>query len=64
MNLNNWISEAKEHWKEFQSTRYQELKESKQLEQELQEAAEQAHLEMSKLEESGFKNHEAWEMLR
>ncbi|MEW8437168.1 MAG: hypothetical protein AB2689_03340 [Candidatus Thiodiazotropha taylori] len=64
MNLNNWISKAKEHWKEFQPTRYQELKESGQLEQALQEAAEQTHLEMSELEEAGFQNHEAWEMVR
>ncbi|MCG7932623.1 MAG: hypothetical protein N0E44_21625 [Candidatus Thiodiazotropha lotti] len=64
MNLNNWISKAKEHWKEFQPTRYQELKESGQLEQALQQAAEQTHLEMSELEEAGYQNHEAWEMVR
>ncbi|MES9942079.1 MAG: hypothetical protein ABW104_12120 [Candidatus Thiodiazotropha sp. 6PLUC2] len=64
MNLHNWISKAKEHWKEFQPTRYQELKESGQLEQALQQAAEQTHLEMSELEEAGYQNHEAWEMVR
>ncbi|MCG8004246.1 MAG: hypothetical protein JAY88_12405 [Candidatus Thiodiazotropha lotti] len=64
MNLNDWISKAKEHWKEFQPTRYQELKESGQLEQALQQAAEQTHLEMSELEEAGYQNHEAWEMVR
>ncbi|MEW8436616.1 MAG: hypothetical protein AB2689_00520 [Candidatus Thiodiazotropha taylori] len=64
MNLHNWISKANEHWKEFQPTRYQELKESGQLEQALQQAAEQTHLEMSELEEAGYQNHEAWEMVR
>ncbi|MCF1458247.1 MAG: hypothetical protein LPH21_12035 [Shewanella sp.] len=64
MNLNNWIRQAKEHWKEFQPTRYKELEKAGTLEQALQQAAEQSHLEMSELEESGFQNHEAWAMVR
>ena len=64
MNLNNWIRQAKEHWKEFQPTRYNELEKAGTLEQALQQAAEQTHLEMSELEESGFQSHEAWEMVR
>ena len=64
MNLNNWINQAREHWKEFQPTRYQELQKAGKLDAALTAAAEQTHQEMSQLESQGFQNHEAWEMTR
>ncbi len=64
MNLQNWISQAREHWKEFQPTLFSQLKESGQLNQALKDAAERTHQEMSELEASGLTTHEAWEMTR
>jgi hypothetical protein len=59
-----WISQARDHWKEHQPTRFRELKKVGKLGQALKEAAELTHREMSQLEAQGFKNHEAWEMVR
>ena len=64
MNLQNWVNQARSHWKEFQPTRYQSLQASNQLETELQKAAELTHQEMSDLESQGYSEHEAWEMVR
>jgi hypothetical protein len=64
MNLNNWINQAEEHWKEFQPTRYKSLKQAGTLDEALRQAAEQTHLEMSELETSGLTTNEAWEMVR
>ena len=64
MNLQNWINQARDHWKEFQPTRFKELKKAGKLEAALKEAAEQTYLEMNELEEQGFQNHEAWDMVR
>ncbi|MCP4992504.1 MAG: hypothetical protein GY934_01775 [Gammaproteobacteria bacterium] len=64
MDFNNWINQAKEHWREFQPARYRELHEAGTLDQALTVAAEQTHREMSQLEDQGFQNHEAWEMVR
>jgi hypothetical protein len=64
MNLQNWVSQARAHWKEFQPKRYAALEKSGKLEATLQEAAERTHQEMSAFEEQGFNNQEAWEMTR
>lgn len=64
MELQNWISEARDHWKQFQPRRYRELQQSGQLAVALRSAAEMTHREMSELEAVGFANHEAWEMVR
>jgi len=64
MHLQNWITQARAHWEEFQPTRHKELKEAGQLEQALQSAADQTHFEISQLENTGFSNQEAWEMTR
>lgn len=64
MNLNVWISQARDHWKEFQPTLFKELKAKNQLGNALRDAAERTHQEMSELEAQGFSNHEAWEMTR
>ncbi len=64
MNLHNWISQARAHWKEFQPTKYKALNEAGKLEQALQYAAEHTHLEVSQLEDSGFQADEAFQMVR
>jgi hypothetical protein len=42
-NLNNWISQAREHWKEHQPTRFRELSKAGKLGKALRDAAEQTH---------------------
>ena len=64
MNLQHWISQAREHWKEHLPNRYKELKAKNQLGNALRQAAEQTHAEMSELEASGMTTHEAWEATR
>ena len=64
MNLESWKSQAASHWRWFQPTRYRELVRKKTLEAALQDAAERTHREMSALEEQGFHEREAWEMVR
>lgn len=59
-----WISQARDHWKEHQPTRFRELKKAGKLDEALKAAAEQTHLEMSQLEAQGYRNHEAWEVVR
>lgn len=64
MNLNNWISLARESWKENNPTLYKELNRSGKLGTALKEAAERTYSEMSDLEENGYSPHEAWEITR
>ena len=62
--LQNWISQAKAHWAEFQPTKFAELKKAGTLENALQDAALRTAEEMNDLEEAGLQEHEAWEMTR
>ena len=62
--LQNWVSQAKTHWKEFQPTLYSQLEKSGKLDAALQQAAQQTAEEMNELELSGMTEHEAWEMTR
>jgi hypothetical protein len=64
MNLKNWISQGRAHWKEHLPTRYRQLQEAGTLERSLKAAAEQTYLEVSELEDSGFQPDEAWQMVR
>jgi hypothetical protein len=64
MNLQNWISQARESWKENNPTLFKELNRSGKLGTALKEAAERTHLEMTELEDAGHSNQEAWEMTR
>lgn len=64
MNLENWISQARAHWKEFQPEKFAELEKAGKLKDTLTDAAERTHLEMSELEDAGLTNSEAWEMVR
>ena len=62
--LQNWVSQAKAHWAEFQPTKFAELKKAGTLENALQDAALRTAEEMNDLEEAGLQEHEAWEMTR
>lgn len=64
MNLQNWVRQAREHWQEFQPTRYRELVESGELEAALKDAAERTYREMDALEAQGFTFQDAWEIVR
>lgn len=64
MNLNHWISKAREHWEEHRPTYFKELRSTGKLREALQSAAEATYREMSDLEEAGYSNQEAWEMVR
>lgn len=59
-----WKEEARQHWQEFQPTRFNELTASSQLEDALDYAVEQTWAEMQSLMSGGFQAHEAWEMVR
>ncbi len=64
VNLQNWISQARAHWKEFQPKRFKALQKNGKLNEALKAAAEQTHREMTQLEAAGYREHEAWEMVR
>jgi len=64
MPFENWKRQARKHWEEFQPTRFANLVEAGQLDEALSQAAEATHREMCELEDAGFQNHEAWEMVR
>jgi len=64
MNLDNWIRQGRQHWKEHLPIRYRSLKEAGTLERSLRAAAEQTYLETSQLEQAGFQPDEAWQMVR
>lgn len=64
VNLQNWVNQAREHWKEFQPKRYSALIKSGKLEPALQDAAERTYREMTALEDQGFDYQDAWEIVR
>lgn len=64
MNLQNWISQARQSWKENNPSLYKSLNQAGKLGQALKDAAERTHAEMSELEANGYSNQEAWEMTR
>lgn len=63
-NLQNWMNQAKEHWKEFQPTKFKALQAAGTLDEALQSAADQTSKEMGDLRASGFNHQEAWEIVR
>lgn len=64
MDLKNWISLARESWRENNPTLFKELNRTGKLGQALRQAAEKTHEEMSELEAQGMSNAEAWEATR
>ena len=61
MNLQNWVRDAKAHWKEFLPSRYREFEEAGVLDEALQDAAKLTYREVSALESAGLSSEEAWE---
>ena len=64
VNLQNWVNQAREHWKEFQPKRYRELLKTGKLEAALHDAADRTYREVTELEDQGFDPHDAWEVVR
>ena len=64
MNLQNWVEQARAHWKEFLPSRYKEFKEAGMLDEALQEAAKLTYREVSSLENAGLTSEQAWEMTK
>lgn len=64
MDLKNWISLARESWRENNPTLFKELNRSGKLGQTLKQAAERTYEEVSELEANGHSPQEAWEMTR
>jgi hypothetical protein len=62
--LQNWVRQAREHWKEFQPNRYTDLVKSGQLEAALQDASERTYREVTQLEDQGYDHQDAWEIVR
>ena len=64
MNLQNWINEARAHWKERSPKLFKELQKAGLLEERLRDAAERTNTEMDDLRKQGFNEQEAWEITR
>ena len=64
MNLQNWVRDARAHWKEFLPSRYKEFEEAGVLDEALQEAANLTYREVASLENAGLSSQEAWERTR
>ena len=64
MNLQNWIGQANEHWKQFTPKRYRALKAAGQLPAALKDASERTNREMNDLQAQGFDELQAWELTR
>ena len=58
------MNQARQHWQEFQPTRFQALTDSGQLETALRQAAERTAEEMSKLIDRGVNAGDAWMEVR
>ena len=64
MNLQNWVNEARAHWKEFLPTKFRSLEEAGILDRELQTAAKQTAPDMEAFQNAGLTWDEAWERTR
>src|SRR6185312_4992802 len=64
MNLQNWVKQARAHWKEHLPKLYHQLEASGTLEAALQDAAERTLQELMALEQAGHDPQGAWEMVR
>jgi len=64
MNLQNWVNEARAHWKEFLPNRYAEFDKAGILDRELQTAARLTAVDMDAFQNAGLSWDEAWERSR
>lgn len=56
--LQNWVNQARVHWKEFRPTLYRDLKATGKLEAALKDAAERTFAEMGQLRAMGYNEQE------
>ena len=64
MNLENWVREARAHWKEFLPNRYKEFEEAGILDKALMTAANQTARDMASFQDAGLTWDQAWERTR
>ncbi len=64
LQLTQWARQAVRHWKEFQPTKYRQMEKEGTLYQAAQEAADLTAREMDRLTDQGFREDEAWVMVR
>ena len=64
MNLQNWVSKARAHWKEFRPDMYKEFEEAGILDKALQTAAKQTARDMASFQDAGLTWDQAWERTR
>ncbi len=64
MNLQNWVEQARAHWKEFLPGMFKEFEDAGILERELQTAAKLTAKDMGAFQAAGLSWDEAWERTR
>lgn len=64
MFLENWINQARSHWKQHLPEMYARLEKAGQLEAKLREAANRTYSAVTELEDSGMTAQEAFQMAR
>ena len=64
MNLQNWVNEARAHWKEFLPNRCKEFEDAGILDKALMTAARQTARDMASFQDAGLTWDQAWERTR
>jgi hypothetical protein len=59
-----WKEQARAHWKAFRPALYRDLKKAGKLEAALDDAVQRTSREMAALQAMGYKDYEAWEVVR
>src|SRR4051794_17813381 len=62
--MDDWKEQARKHWKEFRPKLFRALKKDGKLEAALDDAVERTSREMAELQAMGYKDYEAWEVVR
>jgi len=62
--VNDWKERGRKHWKEFRPKLFRALKKEGKLEAALDDAVERTRSEMAELQAAGYKDYEAWEIVR
>jgi hypothetical protein len=59
-----WKEQARAHWKQFRPALFRDLQKAGMLEATLDDAVERTAREMTELQAMGYKDYEAWEIVR
>jgi hypothetical protein len=59
-----WKEQARAHWKAFRPTLFRDLEKAGKLETALDDAVQRTSREMAALQAMGYRDHEAWEVVR